>query len=177
MNAVTQAMGCACDSSGWGSYREQLAWAAGFFDGEGTTSVSTDKNGNRKLTVCADQNDPRVLERFAHALGHIGRMYGPYRDRSGRFIHWRYTAGKWEYGQAWLAMMWPFLSPVKRAQAVRGLNHSRGRRGPRQEYCVRGHWFPPDCIRDANGRRVCVQCRRIRNRAWYHRDKAVRLAG
>lgn len=155
-----------------GPWREQLAWAAGFFDGEGTASVSTSKKGHRKLTVCVDQNDPRVLEKFAQAVGHTGRLYGPYRDRSGRFIHWRYTAGKFEYCQAWIAMLWPFLGPVKREQAIRGLKAARGKRGPRKDYCVRSHWFPPDAIRDANGKRVCVQCRRIRNRAWYHRAKA-----
>lgn len=99
--------------------REELAWAAGFFDGEGHVSFNHRKNTRSKggLRFTVAQADRAVLDRMQRALG-IGRVkgpYGPYKTQTKPF--WIYMVGSFEEVQAAIAMMWSFLSPVKRAQA------------------------------------------------------------
>jgi hypothetical protein len=58
----------------------ELAWAAGFFDGEGHVGISTQEEPSgtyRYPILIINQTDRRPLERFQHAVG-IGRIYGPY---------------------------------------------------------------------------------------------------
>lgn len=89
----------------------ELAWAAGFFDGEGC--VSTDQ-GKPKLTI--QQNDPRVLERFKKAVGELGKVYGPYQSRTPLKQVWQWRACKRAEVELGVFRLWPFLSPVKRKQ-------------------------------------------------------------
>lgn len=93
--------------------REALAWAAGLFDGEGSTTQS-----GRSLVICMRQNDPRVLHRFQQAVG-LGKVYGPYSEDGGKRQMWQWRATGWKNVQAIIAMLWTFLSPAKREQAVR----------------------------------------------------------
>jgi hypothetical protein len=102
----------------------ELAWAAGFFDGEGNIRVKFNKQGDR--TYCnpglsANQIDPQVLERFKRAVM-VGKVYGPYDlSRYGKQPQWCYEAYAFEHVQAVVAMLWKWLSPVKRQQATRVL--------------------------------------------------------
>src|SRR6266545_8210041 len=63
--------------------RADLAWAAGFFDGEGSTMLHTDESrpGYLRLEVAVPQADhngvPAVLIRFKDAIGGLGRIVGP----------------------------------------------------------------------------------------------------
>lgn len=61
--------------------REELAWAAGFFDGEGC--VTSSEAGSRRPMMFITQYDPRLLRRFRQAVG-FGKVYGPYRSGSRR---------------------------------------------------------------------------------------------
>src|SRR5712664_1220136 len=62
---------------------ERLAWAGGFFDGEGSTFArsETARPGYRQLSVVVPQAGgfvvPEVLTRFAEALPGLGRIGGP----------------------------------------------------------------------------------------------------
>lgn len=96
-----------------------LAWAAGFFDGEGSTFVSERANrpGYLRLDVSVPQSDhtgiPEVLLRFQKAvlgMGSIGRPNGDdvYLWRPNGFME----------AQATLALLWGHLGAVKRAQAA-----------------------------------------------------------
>lgn len=86
----------------------ELAWAAGFFDGEGHTFFK------RGLGVQVGQYEPTTLERFFAAVG-VGRIYGPYRRKDGK-LNW--TWGGWgQNGATALALLWPYLSEPKRQQA------------------------------------------------------------
>lgn len=97
----------------------ELAWAAGFFDGEGCTTAHVVRRPQynkvyRSLALEVVQKDRRPLDRFAQALG-LGKIYGPY--RSQREMHlWRARAAD---AEAALALLWPFLSEPKREQAER----------------------------------------------------------
>jgi hypothetical protein len=97
------------------SWREELSWAAGFFDGEGC--CSTAYKNNRPLLLVGQHYDPVCLIRFQKAVLGVGKIYGPYsystRKNNGPSYMWRTT--NFEHSQAVVAMLWKFLSEPKRA--------------------------------------------------------------
>jgi hypothetical protein len=110
--------------------RMDLAWAAGFFDGEGSFSLGT----NGYPCVAITQKHQEVLERFAGVL-EMGKLYGPYRHRTAtlsREPFFLYRASGFERVQAVVAKLWFCLGATKRRQAKRVLQHY-----PRT--CRRGH--------------------------------------
>jgi hypothetical protein len=96
----------------------EYAWAAGFFDGEGTTCVHLGRprlSGYRpkKMRLSIGQKDPRVLKKFLTIM-HLGRVRGPYTTGN------RYTYTLWgEDCLVVLTQMWPYLSEIKKEQAQR----------------------------------------------------------
>jgi hypothetical protein len=94
--------------------REALAWAAGLFDGEGSVTHGGGYD-NRYPVIQITQVEPKVLHRFRNAVG-VGTVLGPYSNgtRSKRTYH--FCAYGFEKTQAIGAMLWTFLSPVKRSQ-------------------------------------------------------------
>jgi hypothetical protein len=128
--------------------REELAWAAGLFDGEGCFSY-TERAGFGVATI--SQVDRRVLDRFQRAVGGLGKVYGPYASRSSdryrRKAQYRYSAHRRADLQAVVALLWFKLGPVKRAQAVGVLRRLMKR-------CSKGHLLVqsrgcPECVADA----------------------------
>ena len=54
----------------------ELAWAAGFFDGEGSTSVlKAQRDKYAYLRISVSQKHPECLERFQQAIGGYGKIY------------------------------------------------------------------------------------------------------
>lgn len=113
---------------GWLEATTELAWGAGFFDGEGSVGVSGRQNsGATRIFASAPQAStnvgdvPAVLTRFHSAVGWLGRIGKPYLDsRSGTYLfQWR--TDNFEEVQAVVALLWPHLGPVKRSQARRAL--------------------------------------------------------
>jgi len=91
----------------------ELAWAAGFFDGEGCTCFWIQKNRfyNRKygrIRVSIAQKDRFVLRRFLYAVntGSISFSGGKY----------QFYADGLEKCQIILILLWKFLSPIKKNQ-------------------------------------------------------------
>src|SRR5262245_22654152 len=95
--------------------REELAWAAGFFDREGW--VGSVRTAGRDPFVCIGitQVDRRVLDRFRAAVG-LGHVYGPTKAYGASQPQHRYHVSHHPKVQAVCAMLWTWLSPVKRAQ-------------------------------------------------------------
>lgn len=112
--------------------REGLAWAAGFFDGEGSFAAVAEKRTRQpsySARVSIQQSShtevPEVLVRFQDVLG-MGQVGGPILRKTKRGVdrapmYW-YTLYGFEKVQAAIAMLWPFLSSPKREQAARVLN-------------------------------------------------------
>jgi hypothetical protein len=123
--------------------REELAWAAGFFDGEGCFCYS---EAPRYVSVSIGQTSCEPLERFRVAVG-IGKINGPYLhkgpNRMGKKPQWVYQAYGVEKVQAIAAMLWFKLGSIKRAQAVRVLS--------RAVVCAKGHPKKP-------GHKGCGTC-------------------
>jgi len=98
------------------------AWAAGLFDGEGSTELHARRSAGRTLfdlrarvSQCGDPTVPAVLTRFQRIVG-CGWIEGP---TSGEGYE---NAYKWAAGAAdtlnVLRLIWPWLGTVKRVQAI-----------------------------------------------------------
>ena len=115
-----------------------LAWAAGLFDGEGSTSTYVPKGKTyprRQMAVSQGglpEQVPFVLTRFKNIVG-VGNVTGPYEG----LYYWKTT--RKDAVDLVGALLWPYLSGVKRRQfaaaairmqhAVPGsLDDSHGRR-------------------------------------------------
>lgn len=81
------------------SKRLNILWAAGLYEGEGSISLSTHKQGTKRYkypVIDVGSTDRDVLEEFARIVG-AGRIYGPYntvhRDGIERkdMYHWKVT--------------------------------------------------------------------------------------
>lgn len=98
----------------------ELAWAAGFFDGEGC--VVSYHDGPAKaiyVTMQISQTEPTTLYRFQRAVLGVGKVRGPYL-RQGKTNHlpvWTWVANTFEDSQAAVALLWGYLSEPKRRQA------------------------------------------------------------
>lgn len=106
----------------------ELAWAAGFFDGEGSVFVNRRKSVAKYranpiryditsvgLAVC--QVDIRPLRRFRAAIGAERAISGPY--PTTRKPYWRWSCEGRPSVLGVLETLWPFLSEPKREQSYR----------------------------------------------------------
>ena len=138
-------------SQGFTTRRQELAWAAGFFEGDGCFSYSTSIRG-----VCAAilQRDREVLDHFLAIVG-VGKVYGPYERPEGGLggkPFFQYRAHGFEKTQAIVAMLWFKLGTAKRKQAIAVL-------AKRMRRCRRGHVLGtkhrgcPRCVAEAWARK------------------------
>lgn len=119
-----------------------LAWAAGFFDGEGTVLARQRTEKRKELSLSVSQSELTSLHRFHRAVGGIGKVRGPYQTKH------KPTYVFHAYGlpdvQAIIAMIWRWLGEPKRADAVRAFSRSIASEREKQERkdnprCKRGH--------------------------------------
>ncbi len=107
--------------------REELAWAAGFFDGEGCILAYRRKklDGSRReladLRFAVVQTDLRPLQRFHEAIGGIGTIREVVPSGFGKKRKWQLQIYRHEHVQAVVAMLWAFLSAPKQEQIVKAL--------------------------------------------------------
>lgn len=155
----------ACDPSIEVGY----AWAAGFFDGEGSFIFKPARPQTKaNIYASVPQNHPEVLERFVVALGYDGevRVNGPYN-------HGMYQAQFFGVHRTRdvAAKMWPYLGSVKRAQFESVEGKLLAERDDffrlRGDECRRGH---TDWAETPRGR-VCRRCRNDRNAEYKRRRK------
>lgn len=106
-----------------------LAWAAGFFDGEGSTIARalTSRPGYYQLNVTVPQSGrdgvPPLLLRFQRVMLGMGHINGP----NDEFIYMlRFNAR--EEARLVLKLMWPYLGDVKRTQAREAVDRIEAQR-------------------------------------------------
>lgn len=101
---------------------ELLAWAAGFFDGEGSTIAKTDarRPDYYQLDVSVPQSGssgvPEVLTKFQRVMFGVGHIQPQHHDDM-----YKWDAGGRVPAEMALALMWPWLGDVKRTQALLAL--------------------------------------------------------
>lgn len=116
---------------------ELLAWAAGFFDGEGSTIAKNEKRrpDYYQLDVSVPQayrdGVPEVLTKFQRAVLGVGKIYPQHRDNL-----YKWSAGGRLAAELALGLMWPWLGTVKREQALVAIKrvdrqYAEGRHGLR----------------------------------------------
>jgi hypothetical protein len=138
-----------------GSMSEELAWAGGFFDGEGSTYLEKHRShqGYFAPRLHVTQSGwggvaPELL-RFQSAMAGIGRISGASKDKRDHkpYRRWRaYAENDVELG---VHLLLPFIGEVKRRQALAAMRLIRSQtRLPRgnpafgvagARYCLRGH--------------------------------------
>lgn len=108
---------------------EDLAWCAGFFDGEGSTTIS-------KVTgkyyyhfyLKVPQKNPLLLYKFQSIVGGYGKIY-----LDAKRQLYQLEVGRFEHIQLIICLMWKWLSSIKKEQYKRALllRLSTGRNPPR----------------------------------------------
>lgn len=135
----------------------EVAWAAGFFDGEGSVFVTHNKARGGTMphkeyvstspVISLAQVDRRPLDRFLTALGReLPKVRGPYKPRGGNsspYYKWE-ISGRPSVCQT-LIRLWPFLGEPKKEQAYRTwdkLHLAMTNKSPRL-FALPG-WTPPE---------------------------------
>ena len=109
--------------------REDLAWAAGFLEGEGTFYCNIQKpkkegwKAQAAISIRAVQVEKEPLERLANIFP-FGKMYGPYMGKSNKQPHYQWAVHSFEGGQALIAAIWPWLSTKRKTQAKTAITKS-----------------------------------------------------
>lgn len=94
----------------------ELAWAAGFYDGEGGCYAHLDKrDGSVRIQISLKQVDIRPLERFKSAVG-VGNIRGPYQGNKayhqGQYRWYAYSQNAYTF----LEKIYDYLSEPKKEQ-------------------------------------------------------------
>lgn len=142
----------------------ELAWAAGFFDGEGCTVCANTDRGCRSLQVAVGQVNRDNLRRFHAAIGGLGHLGPPRQHRPGRPISRVAIYGS--EARLALSRIWPYLGQEKQNQALSALMKYAFRpvRVPGR-VCRRGHPTSAETVYTNPSRgRECRVCRDMRRR-------------
>lgn len=141
------------------AWREGLAWAAGFFDGEGTFTASYDKRGGHvTCRITLPQKNPELLEQFTEVLG-VGGGVSIHKDSNV----YRLQIYTFEKVQAVVAMLWCFLGTDKQNQAVAMLERMNQYQQKDRVWKKRG---PKVCV--VSGCERSVQARGFCNTHYWH---------
>ncbi len=131
--------------------REELARAAGFFNGEGCTycSILNRPSGGAHLNLTIgqsitelDESIPEDLIHFRRTFG-FGHLNGPNPQGKDK-PNFQYRLSGFEATQAVIAMMWPWLSWTKQLQYMTALdkwNHYQKLHPPRTGNYAKRRWM------------------------------------
>lgn len=118
----------------------ERGWAAGFFDGEGSTVLQRHQSKTRVSRVhlvigqaSSIEGPPEVLIRFHAAIAGLASITGPYWKKStpknlpqSTMPFYRCSAYGLERVQTILGILWPWLGTIKKEQAIRVLRELHG---------------------------------------------------
>ena len=112
---------------------EELAWAAGFFDGEGCFSTTCptyivrdgSRINRRYLRLSVDQKYPELLEKFREIVGQ-GKVYHYQKAAGGSGFKFQ-ASGRFAFRVA--CALWPYIGEQKKADFKRSLSLVKESRG------------------------------------------------
>jgi len=152
---------------------EELAWAAGFFDAEGSVCLLKHRSHDGYWLIEASVTQgcalglPPELTRFRNAVG-LGHMYGPMFQEGATEPIWRWKSSRLIDVRAVVELLDPWLGEVKRDQATRVISIVAGQAtlprgnpawGSHKTHCVHGHAYDTARVRPYCGRGVGIQRR------------------
>lgn len=149
-------------SANWS--RENLAWAAGLFEGEGCIFVSKKKG----ITLYLSMTDEDVVRKIHSTMG-VGKVNGPYKQVAGTSRKesykpaWTWSVGRAEMVQAVLAAFWCFLGERRKRKAKEAilLGATKRPKGALVTSCKRGHEYTQEnTYMNRLGYRQCRECMR-----------------
>lgn len=151
---------------------DELAWAAGFFEGEGYVATNMTSNGPAKngghyrsprflLTVA--QCDRRALDRFQAAVGGLGNIRGPYKAKTDNSRpHWVFAAES-RKAEAIINLLLPFMGDSGKADQAKAAQVKIEAHRTRL-VCLRGHSLKSPGAR-------CRQCHSDAAKARWARER------
>lgn len=166
---------------------DEIAWAAGLWDGEGWVGLGAHRSHAGYFVVDAEVKQsgselPEVLSRFQRVV-ETGRIHGPIRQKNGWNDVYRWRASGIEHVERVMRILWPWLGEVKREQARRAFAVIRAQPplprgnpawGSHKSHCVHGHEYASARLRPYVSRGVgkqrrdskqCLVCSREQARA------------
>jgi len=159
---------------------EDLAWAAGLFEGEGCIALSRPAATRPQVqwNLVLASTDLDVLERLQTVVG-MGQISGP-RDR-GHKLHWVWCVSRREHVRLLLEAMLPWLGSRRRARAEECLAFFEANPPGmhRSSLCKAGlHVRTEENVRvsvDEQGRvrRRCIPCAQASSRRYYEKTREV----
>ena len=154
---------------------EQIAWAAGLFEGEGCISVrwggSESSKGHRYCRLSLRMNDGDVVKRIYDIMG-VGNLYGPCMppvSSGNRKPFWDWHVGHANDCEFVIRTFLPFFGARRSARAIEALELLARieRRAHRQPKLVVGHrcknkhlLLGSNVGRGRDGRLYCLPCSR-----------------
>jgi hypothetical protein len=156
----------------------ELAWAAGFWDGEGCVYIDQRTcNVSLQVSQCGDEA-VALLVRFARSVGIRARIYNGWRKHEDHKLAFKLHV-RGEHARLAFDRCYPYLSETKRAQAGIAFERHAARKAAyihpsaARTHCPQGHELSSgNTRRNSRGARVCLQCRRSQGLASYYRDHA-----
>ena len=111
----------------------ELAWAAGFFGGDGTVGASRSNSDSparhirARIAQAGPSGKPEVLTRFLRAVNGIGGIRGPFMPKNpwSRQVQYAWQVGGSLAVESVLESLWPWLHDVKRTQALHAIVAAR----------------------------------------------------
>lgn len=106
--------------------KEEIAWAAGLFEGEGTVYLRPQKeNCSAWARSSLSMSDIEPVAQFHEIVGfgNFGGPYGPYRKYTNEKVSYRWTCNIWEEIIILFKSFEPWLSPRRIEQFNNVLNN------------------------------------------------------
>lgn len=103
--------------------REDVAWAAGLFEGEGCIK-GRKYNGSMYLRLHLNSTDRDTVYRFAQIVGVGGIRYDEYENPNWS-PQWCWYASSFEDVQAVIALLWRWFGDRRRARATQLLTEAQ----------------------------------------------------
>jgi hypothetical protein len=106
--------------AGWRMRREEIIWAAGLFEGEGSFAAGMSvhkRNKKPRLGMRMTTTDRDVAERFMKAVGVGTIRVRPQTGLGTKDVH-EWGTGGFHRTQYLVAMFWPWLGTRRRARAL-----------------------------------------------------------
>ena len=134
----------------------ELAWAAGYFDGEGSIGCYGGKGSgnNKSLALSVGNTQLEELERFKAAVGGVGTINGPY-SKNKRKPFYSYRVQNVEGVKFVVSCIWNYLSSNKRNDIETAYSDYETYKNRPQKECSIHIGVEKVLI---NGRETCKQC-------------------